>query len=84
MGRQQMTEMLKGTLEGIVLAMEYIDGEDLGSLLRRIGSLPGDKASEIARKICAGLAAAHNKGVLHRDLNLITSGTQRQRLPIHG
>ena len=48
--------------------MEYIDGEDLGSLLRRIGRLPGDKASEIARKICAGLAAAHSKGVLHRDL----------------
>jgi hypothetical protein len=49
-------------------SMEYIDGEDLGCLLRRIGRLPGDKASEIARKICAGLAAAHSKGVLHRDL----------------
>src|SRR5579862_6095261 len=34
------------------LSMEYIDGEDLGSLLRRIGRLP----------------AAHDKGVLHRDL----------------
>ena len=48
--------------------MEYIDGEDLASLLRRIGRLPGDKAAEIARKICAGVAAAHDKGVLHRDL----------------
>ena len=48
--------------------MEYVDGEDLGSLLRRIGRLPGDKAIEIARKLCAGLAAAHAKGVLHRDL----------------
>ena len=48
--------------------MEYVDGEDLGSLLRRIGRLPGDKAIEIARKLCAGLAAAHDKGVLHRDL----------------
>ena len=38
------------------------------SLLRRIGRLPGDKAVEIARKLCAGLAAAHAKGVLHRDL----------------
>jgi serine/threonine protein kinase len=50
------------------LSMEYIDGEDLGSLLRRIGRLPGDKAAEISRKICAGVAAAHDKGVLHRDL----------------
>jgi serine/threonine-protein kinase len=50
------------------LSMEYVDGEDLGSLLRRIGRLPTDKAIEIARKLCAGLAAAHEKGVLHRDL----------------
>src|ERR1700689_897918 len=50
------------------LSMEYIDGEDLGSLLRRIGRLPSDKAIEIARQLCAGLAAAHAKGVLHRDL----------------
>jgi len=52
----------------VFLSMEYIDGEDLSSLLRRIGRLPADKALEIARKICAGLAAAHDKGVLHRDL----------------
>jgi len=50
------------------ITMEYVDGEDLASLLRRIGRLPGDKAIEIARKLCAGLAAAHDKGVLHRDL----------------
>ncbi|HET7890139.1 MAG TPA: serine/threonine-protein kinase, partial [Candidatus Sulfotelmatobacter sp.] len=43
-------------------------GEDLGSLLRRIGRLPPDKALDIARHLCAGLAAAHTKGVLHRDL----------------
>lgn len=48
--------------------MEYVDGEDLASLLRRIGRLPHDKAVEIARQLCAGLAAAHAKGVLHRDL----------------
>jgi serine/threonine protein kinase len=48
--------------------MEYVDGEDLASLLRRIGRLPQDKALEIARQLCAGLAAAHAKGVLHRDL----------------
>lgn len=48
--------------------MEYVDGEDLASLLRRIGRLPPDKAVEISRQLCAGLAAAHAKGVLHRDL----------------
>lgn len=58
-----------GEMEGLYfLSMEYVDGEDLGSLLRRIGRLPGDKSVEIARKLCAGLAAAHEKGVLHRDL----------------
>ena len=50
------------------LTMEFIDGEDLASLLRRIGRLSPVKALEIARRVCAGLAAAHEKGVLHRDL----------------
>ena len=50
------------------LSMEYIDGEDLSSLLRRIGRLPQDKAIQIARQVCAGLAAAHDQGILHRDL----------------
>ncbi len=54
--------------ELVFLSMEYVDGEDLGCLLRRIGRLPGDKAIEISRRLCAGLAAAHEKGVLHRDL----------------
>jgi len=50
------------------LSMEYVDGEDLAALLKRIGRLPPDKALEVAHQICAGLAAAHEKGVLHRDL----------------
>ena len=50
------------------LSMEFIKGEELSSLLRRIGRLPADKAIEIARQLCAGLAAAHERGVLHRDL----------------
>jgi predicted Ser/Thr protein kinase len=58
-----------GEVEGqTFFTMEYIDGEDLASLLRRIGRLPPDKALDIARHLCAGLAAAHAKGVLHRDL----------------
>ncbi len=50
------------------LSMEFVDGENLAVLLRRIGRLSADKAVEIARRLCAGLAAAHNQGVLHRDL----------------
>jgi predicted Ser/Thr protein kinase len=58
-----------GQVEGQhYISMEYVDGEDLASLLRRIGRLPADKAIEAARKVCAGLAAAHERGVLHRDL----------------
>jgi hypothetical protein len=49
------------------ISMEYVDGDTLANLLRQIGRLPGDKALEIARKLCAGLAAAHERGVLHRD-----------------
>jgi len=50
------------------LTMEYIRGEELSSLLRRIGRLPLDKALETARQLCAGLGAIHAAGVLHRDL----------------
>jgi predicted Ser/Thr protein kinase len=58
-----------GEADGIpFISMEYVDGEDLASLLHRIGRLPSDKALEIARKLCAGVAAAHERGVIHRDL----------------
>jgi len=43
----------------LFLTMEYVDGEDLASVVRRIGRLSPDKATEIARQICAGLAASY-------------------------
>ncbi|MEM9553045.1 MAG: serine/threonine-protein kinase [Acidobacteriota bacterium] len=50
------------------LSMEYVDGEDLASLLTRLGRLPSDRCAPIAYQLFAGLAAAHARGVLHRDL----------------
>lgn len=69
------------------LTMEYIDGEDLSSLLRRIGRLPEEKAVEIARQLCAGLGALHDRGVLHRDLkpaNVMIDGRGRVRITDFG
>ena len=69
------------------LSMEYVDGEDLASLLRRIGRLPEDKAIDIARQICAGIAAAHDRGVLHRDLkpsNILLDGRGLARVADFG
>ena len=69
------------------LTMEYVDGEDLATLLRRIGRLPQDKAVDIARQLCAGIAAAHERGVLHRDLkpaNVMIDGDGNVRITDFG
>ncbi|MFC1596847.1 protein kinase [Planctomycetota bacterium] len=69
------------------LSMEYIDGEDLAGLIRRIGRLPPDKGIDVARQLCAGLAAAHAAGVLHRDLkpaNVMLDGRGRVRITDFG
>jgi len=50
------------------ITMEYVRGEDLRSLIRRIGQLPIGKSVAIANQICEGLAEAHRLGVVHRDL----------------
>jgi serine/threonine protein kinase len=50
------------------ITMEYVTGEDLRSLVKRIGQMTVAKTIDIAKQICAGLGEAHAVGVIHRDL----------------
>ena len=71
----------------VFVVMEYVDGEDLASVLRRLGRPTPDKALEIARQLCLGIGAAHENGVLHRDLkpaNIMIDGRGRVRITDFG
>lgn len=71
----------------VFLSMEYVDGDDLSHVLRRLGPPSKEKAVEIARQLCAGLAAAHESGVLHRDLkpaNVMLDGRGKVRITDFG
>ncbi len=50
------------------ITMEYIEGEDLRTILTRQGKLSPEEAVGIILQTCAGLQAAHVEGVIHRDL----------------
>lgn len=73
-----------GEVEGqYFVSMEYVDGEDLASLLRRIGRVSSEKALDMIRQLAAGLAAAHDLGVLHRDFkpaNIMLDGRGHVRI----
>ncbi len=69
------------------LTMEFVDGEDLAALLKRVGRLSEEKALEVSRQLCASLAAVHDQGLLHRDLkpaNVMLDGRGRVRLTDFG
>ena len=50
------------------ISMAYIEGQDLSQLLKKEGKLPLPRALNIAHQLCAALDAAHEEGVVHRDL----------------
>lgn len=52
----------------LYLVMEYIDGESLADMLNRQGGLGWARAKPIIVQVCRALAAAHRKGILHRDV----------------
>ncbi len=53
--------------DGVWLAMDWLDGEDLAQRLAR-GPLPVDETLVVARAVAAGLAHAHERGIVHRDV----------------
>jgi serine/threonine protein kinase/Flp pilus assembly protein TadD len=58
-----------GEAEGIrFISMEYVDGEDLRTVLRREGKLSPNDAISVVEQICRALDSAHTEGVIHRDL----------------
>jgi tetratricopeptide (TPR) repeat protein/predicted Ser/Thr protein kinase len=58
-----------GEAEGIkFITMEYIAGQDLGSLVKQRGKLSVEEGVSIIEQVCVALEAAHAEGVVHRDL----------------
>ncbi len=53
---------------GPFIAMEVVDGEDLATILKRSGALPPRQAARIAAAVARALAAAHARGIVHRDV----------------
>jgi len=58
-----------GIKDGVpYFAMEYVDGEDLASILRKSGKMPVKEALRVAKEVARALDAAHKQGVIHRDI----------------
>jgi serine/threonine-protein kinase len=48
--------------------MEFLDGEDLGNVLGREGTVDAERACKIVLQCCRALSATHDKGIVHRDI----------------
>lgn len=71
-----------GRSEGLMyLVMEYLNGKDLGQLIREEGHLPFDRVARILAQVCASVSEAHGLGIVHRDLkpeNVMILGAGRE------
>jgi len=54
--------------DGHYIAMEYVDGQNLDDLIQQKKQLPVAESVEFIRPVCLGLAYAHKKGIVHRDV----------------
>jgi serine/threonine protein kinase len=54
--------------ELVFYAMEFLEGEDLSTMLKRVSRLPWREARALILQIVRGLRAAHAKGIIHRDI----------------
>ncbi len=58
-----------GVSDGIrFITMEFVEGQDLTSLIEERGKYTADETVQVLRQCCAALGAAHSEGVVHRDL----------------
>jgi serine/threonine protein kinase/Tfp pilus assembly protein PilF len=58
-----------GKTEGTTfITMEFVPGEDLKKLIRKMGQIGAGRAVSIGKQVCEGLAEAHRLGVVHRDM----------------
>jgi len=59
-----------GTVPGgtVFFVMEYLNGEDLAATIKREGPMPWERVRPIMLQICDALAAAHDVGIIHRDM----------------
>lgn len=77
-----------GTEDNIqYLVMEYIDGENLKTVIKREGALPPERAVQIAGQICDALEHAHENKIVHRDVkphNILITKTGRAKLTDFG